>query len=270
MTINLDGSPSKMHVGKSLKVSGMPRPASYGPLGADTFRSGVLAGPYSRLPAAGVSGRTYLVDDRPFTLYDNGSSWVRYQNGRLYDVPATEWSLTPNAGDASYVLAEGALKLTGRTDYLDEPILLCRNAPATPYSVTVKWSGSLIAVQGAKDNRTGVGYFGFRDSVSGKFITLAFMGFANGPRFFIEKWNATNAPIDEYVSNTNLSLDMMRWVKMSDDAFNLNFSVSSNGTDFIDLFTVAKIDFLQSPDQLIVGVYNQKVQLSIDSWEVSK
>jgi hypothetical protein len=261
MTINLDGSPAlrnKLHTNSS------PRPIKSIPAES----TAVLADIYTARPSPGTPGRLYLPEDRPFTLYDNGSSWVRYQDGRLYDVPNTGWNLSSNAGDASFALSEGSLKLTGRTDYLDEPILLSRNAPEREsYSVTLKWSGSLIAAQGAKDNRTGVGYFGFQDSKSGKFVALAFMGFSQNQRFFIEKWDAPNKPVDQYIENTNISLDMMRWVKLSNDGVNISFAVSSNGVDFADLFQVAKADFLHSPDKLFVGVYNQKTQLSIDSWK---
>lgn len=107
-------------------------------------------------------------------------------------------------------------------------------APTAPYTIT-----ALIAATRASTNFSGVG-IGWYDG-SAKLHLLSYsINSGGGPYLLVNKWNSVTSFSAADFTSLNSTYAQPIWLQVSDDGTNVSFRYSQNGSEFLQLFSVAK------------------------------
>lgn len=107
-------------------------------------------------------------------------------------------------------------------------------APTPPYTIT-----ALIAATRASTSFGGVG-IGWYDGSNKLHVITYVTNNGGAPRLEVEKWtNASSWTANDYISNTN-AFSQPIWFRVRDDGTNVSFAFSQDGSNFLQVFTVAK------------------------------
>lgn len=170
-----------------------------------------------------------------------------------------------NQGGASMDTTNGGLYLEGPAGSSLNNRLLVTSAPATPYTMTAAFLPNIFATSQQQD----CGLV-FRDSVSGKFVTLSLMTSGATAQFFIlsYQWSSPTSFAGTYIQKQYFPRQLV-WFQISDDGTNRISRYSSDGQHWIQLFSVARTDFLTA-DQVGIYVEDQTntlpVAMTLLSW----
>jgi len=253
----------------TIRVYGLSKTAN---LGVATIATGAL----SSRPTASVPGRVYLPNDGVTFARDNGTSWDSF--GPVYPLtapPTGVWSWR-NQGSSTIAETLDSLQLVAAgTGSPTNLVARVKAAPATPYTITAHILP--IPIQ-----KTFLGYgVCFRQNGAGTGtgrLVVMYWDAANvagtaSPTLRIEKWTSETTFSGSYVEY--LATQAPRWFRITDDGVNLIFYVSADGQNFIQVHSVARLDFLlQGADQ--VGFFaftsnqavpNINVPVTVLSWK---
>lgn len=198
---------------------------------------------YASRPAAGTAGRLWVATDSLLNAFDDGAAWHEYYGSSPVKATNGFPSTWVNQGTATSDVTKGGLFVYAPVAGGANARLLVKTAPTAPYTITI---GVIPQVFDVNFHEMGLI---LRDSGSGKFVSLlTSVGvFAQG-----SKWTDPNTFNSSYFSIPNHIVEHIYWLRITDDATNRIYSISTNGIFFTPLFSVGHTDFL-TPDQ--VGVY---------------
>ncbi len=128
--------------------------------------------------------------------------------------------------------------------------MLIRTAPSTPYTVEacVEMGIGAFAVPASSSGHYGIV---FRESGTNKIVSVSFRPMGS---YAIWNWTSPTAFSAEPAGRTAFSHFDKMWMKIEADGTNLNYSISHNGVNYIQLLTTLKATFFTTaPDQ--VGFY---------------
>lgn len=217
-------------------------------------------------PGSPASGDLDLYTNAAQISRYSGSIWVPW--GPVFPLtdPALQsWSWI-NQGGASVSSTNGGISLVSDTTTVNVRLRVM-TAPAPPYTVTV-----LALIMVGADVTVNQAGIGFRDSGSGKLANMNFL--ANG-NVEIQKWTSPTVFSANYTTSTWKASKfgvMPLWLQMSDNNTNRIFRSSTDGFNYLDIYSVGRTDFLTA-DQLQFNVDHEAAgelaRISILSWAIS-
>jgi hypothetical protein len=204
-----------------------------------------LTGTFSAMPTAGQPSRLYYCTDTDAVYRDDGSTWNRIRfglNGTTQPLPPTSGWSTNTMGTSSVTADKDGylLEAVGAGTGAEALRFHYRTYPATPFTATF--------------------YFDFNirlhdsSSAGGIFISngTRFVGFqAAQDKIYVSEYsNSTSFNANEF-SNTNLlaAYGLPHWMRFSDDGTNREYLLSSNGIDWISVYTSSRTTWL-TPSQI--------------------
>lgn len=178
-------------------------------------------------------------------------SWVNAPNPSLYTLtPPIDSDFTwVNQGGASVVADSQKIFLRAPLGVSTNLRIRIKSAPATPYTITAAFLDANLG-----KNYASCGLI-FRESGSGKLNTMAHTVFNAGDSAALEIVKFTNPTLyssPHYVTALPLTPVGLVWYRIADNGTNRIFSVSPDGVNWIQVFSVTRTDFLTA-DQ--VGFY---------------
>lgn len=209
---------------------------------ADLLQSGT----YANLPASGIdTGETYYFTD---SLYDkarwNGSSWVHFIGGNSVTPPVSADYAWVNQGSATVTTTYGGVVLYAPSSASNSLRVRVKTIPAAPYTAIMALVGSAGSAASAH------GGIALRDSAGGGIVLLEYR--FSDESFFTEKYTNATTYSATYGSTAMRVTGPVRWLRIVDDNTNRKTSVSVDGTNWMQIHTVGRTDFI-TPDQ--IGYY---------------
>lgn len=216
-----------------------------------------LTGTYATMPAAGQPGRVYYCTDCDAVFRDDGVAWSRIRFGQAGTTqampPASGWS-TNTLGTSTVTAAQDGylIEAPGAGTSAEAIRFHYRAYPTPPFTATF--------------------YFDFNvrphdtSSTAGIYISngTKLVGFQTGQNniYVSEYWDSTNFNAHEF-NNSNLlaAYGLPHWMRFGDDGTNREYSLSSNGVDWISVYTSSRTTWL-TPTQIGWGV-NARVSTSV-------
>jgi hypothetical protein len=233
-------------------------------------------GTYAALPSctAAITGAVYWPSDSFYALRCSGSTWAYFgPNFPMTDPNLQSWSWV-NQTSATVSSTNGGIILTGTANAGINIQGRFTTIPAAPYTVTM---GAIPLLQGTQYNNCGMA---LRNSSSGKLVTLDLFAGLNAsvtvaPAFFIggtKFASPTGANDGDYISFKGVSLNgPLIFFRFKDDNTNRTFWVSTDGVNFLQLFSVGRTDYI-TPDQIgfMCNSYNSNLvpSMTVLSWLV--
>lgn len=200
----------------------------------------VQQGTYAARPAAGNAGSIYLCTDVGLFCYDNGTTWVNFQDGLggLLTVPPSASWTTSTLGSATFAADKDGRLLTIPSATGDNWRIEYRTlANATPYTVTAYIDYTM---------RNQASFFSglvLRDA-SGNLVTFG-IGYDGTPRVVGMKWTSITAYSADYLrSDVTQWGGIPKWFRIRDDGTNRYCEFSFNGLDWVLFHSVGRTDFL--------------------------
>lgn len=235
-------------------------------------------------PTAQPGGTLWCGTDTIWCARYSGAAWQGFGPiFHMYEPPLTSWS-NDNGGtfDTTNGYPYFSVDKKGATAIAME----YRTAPATPYTC---WALILHDLSGAPPGTSGTGNtagvgIGFRQSTTGKIISLLTQGIAANPGIAITKWTNSATDVANYagynpavVGGDSLEFVFRNpiWLGMTDNGTNLIYYWSLDGPNHPKQFdSRARGDFMTvsggvtGPDQ--VGIINyangNAVEAAVPSW----
>ena len=215
--------------------------ASEAGLSAETTIGTIIStNAYASLPSAAVSGKLFFSNNSPYVLRDTGAAWAVWGPVFPLTIPNDAAFSWVNQGTATTTTTDGTVaffvpKSTGT-------VLRGRvkTAPATPYTITAAFFPNWVYMN------------------SGEHIGLIFRESGTSKMAQCETWVSATSPFASAVSgkftnNTTYSADYVSrgnfvgnilWLQIGDDGTNRTCKISSDGKNWINLHSVARLDFL--------------------------
>jgi hypothetical protein len=198
---------------------------------------------YGSRPAASNAGDLFLPSDGFSLERDTGAAWVPW--GPLFPLtlPSDTGFAWVNQGTSTITTTRGALHLKTVAGENSGQHMRVKTAPATPYTVTALLLGCCVG-------GTNPGYgLVHRQSSDGKIRIFALFNATNERTLAIDNWtnettfSARPADADEFHGDGPV------WFRMADNGTNCIYSISANGQDWIQVYSVGRTTFL-TPDQI--------------------
>lgn len=176
---------------------------------------------------------------------------------------SASWSVV-NLGNATIVDEQGTIFISKPSQAGPQVTAIFKPAPVTPWKAT-----ALLEFTPTVGSVAALGAMYLRESSSGKLIGFGFHWDTGGVwRWVIHKLNSpTSANSDYLAQNYNMFAPRM-WLQIEDDGATRYHRVSWDGKYFLQIFSVARTDFL-TPDQVGFGVDTQgaQAQIRLVSWK---
>lgn len=205
--------------------------------------------------AAGQAGRLYLPTEG-LVGYDNGTSWDMMPLSKLTP-PASGDFTWVNQGTSTVATTKGMMVLAPQSSASDSLRLLVKNAPATPYTITV----AMLPLSGKYITSYAIPQFGicWRDSATSKILTYGWGVSSYSLGFLYAQWtNHTTLSGGQYQYGGVPQVPF--WIRFSDDGTYRNVQVSSDGVTFANITAPQSRTTFLTADQ--VGVF-------VNSWKTS-
>jgi hypothetical protein len=198
--------------------------------------------------AAGQAGRLYLPTDG-LVSQDNGTLWDMMPLNKMTPPNSSDFTWV-NQGTSTVATTKGMMVVTSQGGTSDSLRLLVKNAPATPYTITV----CMMAQSGYYPGASTVGQFGicWRDSASGKIITYGW-GMSSYPLYFsYSQWtNYTTLSANQF--EYGAPAQGLFWIRFADDGTNRTVKLSTDGATFALVSPAQSRTTFLTADQ--IGVY---------------
>lgn len=248
-------------------MSGMGKPTSgdqsawYYRSGTDTWQGETLAptsGTFANRPAAGNPGRLYFATDTPgVASIDTGQAWNPL--GIVWTLnkapTSASWS-NLNQGPATTFVQQGdTLAISGSNRTLsgtDIQGFYVSGSASTPYTVTALFC--LQTDYASKANSFSAGLF--VASSGNSRLTVLGGNFSNSALgYFINEYNSPTSFNANSVSVTSVfAVGGFFWFRVKDNGIQRAWYTSTDGTNFVPLFTESSTNWIGSqPDQ--VGIF---------------
>lgn len=219
----------------------------------------VLRGTWAARPAAGSSGRMYLLTDGGYDyLYDDGSTWIPFRDGmQMVDPQLSTWAWI-NQGTATVSTTTAGITLASPAGAISDNIrMYMRSRPAVPYTITAAFTASYWDAD----------YYQYgllvRDTASSKFqlwnfMTRAFTFSANNHLFQLFGFSSfttfsSAAPVQ--FAFQNRGVESVHWLRINDNGSSRHYSMSDDGHTWTQMWSEAST-FFSTMNQVGVG-FNQ-------------
>src|SRR4030067_314759 len=200
---------------------------------------------YANRPAASNDGNLFFPSDGFVVERDTGAAWVPW--GPLFPL------IAPIIGDFSWINQGGATLDTSKGGMIIEAPASTTNlriqkkpAPGTPYTIDMLFQ---LRLMGTNYPHAG---FCWRESSSGKLVSIDIVIDTNIPKFQSNKWNSPTSYNSTYSNVIDAMVGQMLWIRITDDGVTRNGYTSSDGQHWIEIFSQGHTDFM-TPDE--VGFY---------------
>ncbi|WP_166460483.1 beta strand repeat-containing protein, partial [Mycobacterium paragordonae] len=222
-----------------------PAPASY---------------PFSGTPTVGTKGRMYVSNDVGLIQRDNGSAWEYVWGGPLGYLtkpPSSSWSWV-NQGTASTASELGGERITAPSSTRNFRLRTRTLTPSSNYSAVAYVEAAGVPVGGSN---LWLGGIGLRNSSSQSFIS--FGPYLDNTTYYsalaVYRWtNATTISANSFAKPVYQLAGgaIPNWYRIRDDGTNRYFDYSTNGVDWITVFSEGRTAFI-TPDQFCFGFDNE-------------
>lgn len=211
----------------------------------------LLSDSYAALPSSSIV-RLFLPTDAPTLWRDNGASWSPWGPINEFTPPVDANYSWVNQVSATVTAAKGYIHLhvPGTVGTGNSAHLRTTAAPATPYKITVYMVGAPL-------NKASLRYgVGFRESASGKLVTLDFAENTASPPLApfamrVVTWNNPTSPVAALaLQGVGMPFN---WLRFGDDGTNRTYEYSQDGQNWSTLFSEARTTFLTA-DQVFFWV----------------
>lgn len=216
--------------------------------------------PFSGTPTAGTKGRMYVSNDVGLIQRDNGSAWEYVWGGPLGYLtkpPSSSWSWV-NQGTASTATELGGERITAPSSTRNFRLRTRTLTPSSNYSAVAYVESAGVPVGGSN---LWLGGIGLRNSSSGSFIS--FGPYLDNTTFYsalaVYRWtNATTISANSFGKPVYQIAGgaIPNWYRIRDDGTNRYFDYSTNGVDWITVFSEGRTAFI-TPDQFCFGFDNE-------------
>ena len=200
---------------------------------------------YANRPAASNDGNLFFPSDGFVVERDTGAAWVPW--GPLFPL------IAPIIGDFSWINQGGATLDTSKGGMIIEAPASTTNlriqkkpAPGTPYTIDMLFQ---LRLMGTNYPHAG---FCWRESSSGKLVSIDIVIDTNIPKFQSNKWNSPTSYNSTYSNVIDAMVGQMLWIRITDDGVTRKGYTSSDGQHWIEIFSQGHTDFM-TPDE--VGFY---------------
>ena len=208
-----------------------------------TASSIISTAAYASRPAAGTAGAVFLPSDGFTVERDNGSNWIPW--GPVYPLtqPAAAATFTwVNQGSATLADSKSGLLMTTPPSNVSDNLRIAKKTlPAAPYTITIAF---LPTAPGVNTYLFGLV---LRNSGTGKLVTFTFSHAGGGYKYEAGKWDSPTVYNSNYAS-WNAATTGPIWLRIADDNTNRIYSISNDGQNFIQLYSVGRTDFT-TPDE---------------------
>lgn len=219
-------------------------------------------------PPTPASGDVWFPNDSYYLYRYSGSAEVPWGPSYPFTDPALSGLNTwVNQSTGSLVTTNGGLTLIGKAVNLaNDSQAYVKTAPATPYTITAAYLfNSYNSGSGAQH-----GGLAWRDSGTGKLVSVAIASTNAGVKLSVLKWNSPSSASTTYTEGF-VRMGSPIWMQISDDGTNRIVRISTNGNDWVEIHSVGRTDFLTA-DQ--VGIFvtdstNRAPVMTLLSWKVT-
>lgn len=188
---------------------------------------------YASPPGSPASGDLWFPSDSFYTFRYSGSAWIPWVNGVQATLPIDGDFSWVNQGSASVDASKGGIYLLGPASGSVNVRARVKSAPATPYTITAGFNTAAVFSQ-----RIGIG---FRASGGGEISTIEVL---NGDSLAVSNWNSATSFNTAAITSVTAAIPQVVWFRIQDNGTNRIYSYSSDGQNFIVLYTVARTTFL--------------------------
>lgn len=198
---------------------------------------GTLIGTNAALPAPSVDGRLYFTTDSPLLYRDTGSIWNSF--GPLYPLtdPNLQTWTAMNTGGSTVTPSNGhrVLDMPTQSANVGEYI----GGLTSNYSVELGFM-----VSGGRGGGRGGGYSLGAFFTDGTKLETFYSDFNGGAGWAIYDWTDATTFSTTVLAKTFVSWSNPWFLKLTDDGVNRHFYQSSNGTDWVLMFSRGRTVFL--------------------------
>jgi len=223
-------------------------------------------GTYANLPATCITGDRYSTSDSGYSFVATATNtWQAYYKGFPVTIPVNGDFAWINQGSATVTSTTGNVILYAPASGSNSCRIRKKSSPATPYTIEIGFEVFM-----GSGNFAEAGLL-FRESASGKqqnFYTIQF-----GQTMGASKWdNATTFNSGYSLSPAPAgSVGQILWMRISDNGVNRICSWSPDKTNWTDVHTVGRTDFLTADE---VGFYanmsnSVAVYMNVFHWKQS-
>lgn len=219
--------------------------------GLDAIRADLVGrGTHASRPTAAdaKAGGLYRPTDQPILYRSDGSAW------RSAGVIQPEFTI-PSLGSFTGVnMGSNTASTSGDTIAFNcvsnggsnNVRMQTKSAPATPYVITAAWLPGFLPYNCYL-------YLGWRNSGSGNLYGFTIYTWTDGVNYRIIKWNSPSSFNADALARNQMAALPVYWMRIADNGTNRIVSISGNGLDWQQLFSVARTDFF-TPDQVFFGM----------------
>ena len=176
---------------------------------------------------------------------------------------ASAWSWI-NQGGATATLAKGLLCLSIPSESAGDRLRgIVKTAPSTPYIITAK------VHKNSRPDAAGGPALLLRNSSSGKLLSMHLHQTSAGTSLDISEWTDESTPDTAIAAITHYMTTL--YMRIENDGTDVNFSISQDGVNFVEVATTTLAAHINAADQIGVGFYSDDagVSASFDYFRVT-
>jgi hypothetical protein len=177
--------------------------------------------------------------------------------------PTTQSFAWVNQGTAAASTTSDALVLSDATHSGDNVRVYKKTAPSTPYTITVGFFKGQGSVDFVSEGLT------FRESSSGKLATCTILE-STGTKVGVSKYTNPTTFSANYTT-MGWTPGTLAWLRISDDGTNRKCLVSNDGTNWTQIHSVGRTDFLTADEVGLLMNFNFGVSatfyMTVLSWQ---
>lgn len=195
---------------------------------------------YASPPGSPASGDLWLPTNSFYELRYSGSAQVPW--GPIFPMtqPVDGDFSWVNQGSSSVSTTNGGIYLVGPPSATVNVRGRFKSAPATPYTIT---AGFLTAILNSQ--RIGIG---FRNAGAGTLSTIEVLNGSNFLHVAVSNWNSPTSFSGPTITPVVASIPSLVWFRIQDNGTNRIYSWSSDGQNFVVIYTVTRTTFLTADE----------------------
>lgn len=233
-------------------------PGSGGSGGSGSGGNVTTTGAYGSEPS-GSEGDLYFTNNSPYLERKNASIWVPWGPIYPFTKPVDGDFAWINQGGASKVTTTGGVFLRAPLNATGNPSLRIRKkaAPSTPYTIV---AGILPAIVSLNYQSCGLL---FRNNGAGTIETLEFSAATSvNSALVVNRYSSATVYSSTPLNRGQGHAMGIVWLKIADDGTDRIYSYSTDGQNFITIFTVTRTTFLTADE---VGFFVNEQTNTVES-----
>jgi hypothetical protein len=238
VTRGIEGSVAASH-SNSVAVYHVLTKGSLDTILAENFQYGALA---SR-PAAERAGRTYLGSDYPIMYRDNGSSWQGFYRNMAITPPVSgSYTWSHGGGTATNTdITNGPSTLDVVSTGAGDKISTFLRSYTAPASITALLVPAL---------NVSISFCGVCISDGTKFSGLGLILDSGLSKIWTPNYNTKTSYSGAYFTYDPPIDYSSVWLRMTDDNTNFIYSLSPDGTTWVDIYSVSRTSHMATPSHM--------------------